>query len=209
MPDLVDGGIRFRAGGPVWGAAFADTPHGNHRAQFGHPELVTTASGAMRLTTNRDELVPEGASTYVAGMASSATFALFHDGFFEARIRTLANPSGGWGQFSLISADRLGPEINIWDWNGYSDHHNVGTRGPVAIEPVSASESSWHTHGCRREDGTVTFYLDGVQVAQMPEPKPYGGSGDMYLALNGGVINPAYFTTASFEVDWVRVWERS
>ena len=88
-----------------------------------------------------------------------------------------------------------------------------------ALEQVGPTSSDWtsgyHLFQMLWEPGQVTFYIDNVETASLTTNVP---AEPMYLMLNfdvgdgaslwGGYPNSSTPTTATFNVDYVRVYQQ-
>lgn len=84
-----------------------------------------------------------------------------------------------------------------------------------------ATPGEYHTYGMEWTHEYVKAYFDGVQYYYAPNPKPdendvtaWPFDKEYYIKLNlaiggswGGYIDPD-FTTATYEIDWVRVYQK-
>ena len=107
--------------------------------------------------------------------------------------------------------------------SGYDDpqtHAHYAYYGSTAI---THPDTQWHCFGMEWTHTYVKAFLDGVQFYYAPNPSPdyanpvanpdWGFDKEFYIKLNlamggswGGTI-PSGFTTASYKIDWIRVYQ--
>lgn len=149
-------------------------------------------------------------------------------GYFEARMLGAPGP-GAWSAFWLLDSEdatsrgEITGEIDIVELYGhetiggcFSLHNYVD--GEDVDDVVDCSSDTgfhdwamqWHNYGARVSPGSVTYYIDGVEVAQASGLRshrlPYYFMTN--LALGGGwpIELDATAGTADLYVDWIRVY---
>lgn len=143
----------------------------------------------------------------------------FTYGFFEVRMRVPAG-QGLWPAAWLFPADNAGPaEIDLAEVLGHdpaTTYMSVHYPGGSSTEGRTGPDLSagFHTFGVDWQPDRITWYVDGVVARSV-----YGAGGipskPMYpminLAVGGswpGSPDASTPTTASLDVDWVRIWQR-
>lgn len=185
--------------------------------------------GKGLLTLTGDGLGPNYSITSVGpGMQG---FALGGGGYFEARIRFDATPTGngGWPSFWTMSAEHLwGNETTHWFesdfmeddfWTaggspseyGATIHDWLGNDGNTQdVHGVGGVNSEWHVYGSlwhpakAGEKGYWAFFFDGKEVGRTTYSQ--GGT----YSIGDSQHMPVILGTAKgwpMEVDWVRVWK--
>lgn len=190
------------------------------------PEAVSVRDGLLRLRADRapDALKDKiHGLSYTSGMVSSWGMFDQRYGVFEARMR-LPRGRGFWPAFwTLDSTGDLPNELDIMEFLGHDVHttyavthwrargrHTSSGRGvPHAIDITK----DFHVFTVDWRPTTLTYYIDDVEVFQMPTPPDMHNRMYMILNLAVGGKWPGYpdETTpfpAQVEVDWVRVWRR-
>ncbi|RTM13352.1 MAG: glycosyl hydrolase family protein, partial [Bradyrhizobiaceae bacterium] len=153
---------------------------------------------------------------YTSGvLTTQPTFAQTY-GYFEVRAK-LPTGAGAWPAFWLIpSAGSIPPEIDILEAHGTAPDVNVetihdvaysgGVNGVYTYSP--GLNTGMHTYGFLWSPQYLTWYLDGLQVAQVATPADMNQS--MYMVLNlavdsFGAISPTSLPTP-FTIDYVRAY---
>ncbi|MDD5262282.1 MAG: family 16 glycosylhydrolase, partial [Methylacidiphilales bacterium] len=156
-------------------------------------------------------------------------------GYFEIRCKMPDSASGAWPGFWLGTTNwgtgSKGVEVDIFEWYGVShddspgliaeNTHNWNADGsqsepPTALHsaqtPMPDGSKPWqayHIYGCKVAPDYFTWYIDGVQVNQIPTPTAYV-TAPFYVmidyALGGGWPLKGMVNNSTFLVDWVRVY---
>ena len=181
---------------------------------------VSVANGLATIT------VQKSGSNWTGGILSTDTTKTFQYGFFEVSAKLPAG-QGFWPAIWLChtnaawAATRTLGELDIMEFLGgdvthvyQSMHESTG-----ALEQVAPTSTNWtsgyHLFQMLWEPGQVTFYIDNVETASFTTNVP---AEPMYLMLNfdvggpnnwGGAPNSSTPTTATFNVDYVRVYQQS
>ncbi|MDX2233274.1 MAG: glycoside hydrolase family 16 protein [Hyphomonadaceae bacterium] len=186
----------------------------------------TIRQGVLRLRADR---APPSFRERIFGRAYTSamisTWGMFAQryGVFEARMK-LPKGQGLWPAFWMLNAEGGNPpEIDVMEFLGHQPHSTwVVTHSrekgrhvtrhrevPHAIDITK----DFHVFAVDWRPTTLTYYIDDVQVMQIPTPRDLHSP--MYMILNlavGGrwpgqpdaqTVFPAYL-----EVDYVRAWRR-
>ena len=186
------------------------------------PSQVTVSGGALHLTAVAEQNTDaKGTYSYTSGVVTTmaptypwtvpALFS-FTYGYMEARI-WMPGTSGvaDWPAFWAhgFSPDATNGEIDVAEGLGGSVgatfHNLAGAQGTTfATGPFTGG---WHTFGANWEPGSITYYYDGVEVAQYTSGI---ASSPMYLVLNLAIsttLSSPVVAPATMLVDYVRVWQ--
>ena len=206
-------------------------PHGSE-LQLYNPEDVYTENGVLRMRAQKRDMLRWNGQLYhyTSGMAITGGNPVKPPGFTftygraEARIR-VPKGQGLWPAFWMLPASRPAdslPEVDIveildsaaHDTNKahFHIHHAGGAPGSTYTGPDFAL--GWHTFAVDWQPDKIVWYVDGVERWR------YTGPGipqeAMYLMLNlavgGSWPGPPDATTvfpSYFDVDYVRVWQRT
>ena len=175
----------------------------------------------MLTITARPESLSNGLQ-YVSGLIDTyKSFSQLY-GYFEVRAQLPAG-QGLWPAFWLLPADDVNTsELDAFEVLGNDPsslyatvHGTTGGQSASLSEKLAVADTSagFHTYGVDWEPDTVTFYMDGVEIAS--EPTPASMDKPMYVLLNlavGGAgswpgapdgTTPA---AAQFNIDYVRAY---
>ncbi|HEY6757863.1 MAG TPA: glycoside hydrolase family 16 protein [Baekduia sp.] len=205
----------------------------NHELEVYDPAGVTVTRGALRLTARRRAMVGWDGKryAYTSGMVMTGGREdgqrpgfTFTYGFAEARVR-VPKGEGLWPAFWMLPADYASrPEIDIMEILGGSTNvqrmhfHYVGRNG---TKVDSGSDwtgpdfaAGWHTFAVAWGPDAIVWYVDGVRRWRFAAASRISRE-PMYLLLNlavgGDYPGPPDSSTpfpSSFDVDYVRVWQR-
>jgi len=187
---------------------------------------LSVQDGVLRIRADR---VPPSWRTrtfsrpYTSGMIAGWGMFAQRYGVFEARIR-LPKGRGLWPAFWMLNAvGGQPPEIDIMEFLG----HDVRTTWVVAHYLRNGTHMSrnrevphavdmtkdFHVFAVDWRPQTITYFIDDVQVMQIPTPADMHRP--MYVILNlavggrwGGLPDAQTVLPATMEVDWIRVWRR-
>lgn len=199
------------------------TNHGNPERQWYLPGQVAVSGGALRLTAERVDTAGTDRAglpvvfPYRSGMVTSAgRFSLTY-GYVEFRAR-IPRGQAMWPALWLLPTDySWPPEIDVMEAVGQVPTHvsltlhgTDGTRPQKIVDGPDFS-ADWHTFGIDWGPTALTWYVDGVPRFTVDHGVPVK---PMYLLANlavgggAGAVTAESPATASFVVDYVRVWRR-
>lgn len=198
-----------------WGCTNA----GNHELEWYQPQNISINNGILNLTARKETV---NNFPYTSGMLSSVDKFSFLYGHVEIRAKTPAG-QGLWPTFWLMPQDKSWPpEIDVLEQIGSQTNTNYMTLHYLngkhhAFTPQTFTgpnfTSDFHTYGLEWQPDTLTWYIDGVQVATYTN-KRYIPNKPMYinvnLAVGGDFPGSPNFTTgfpSSFQVDYIKVWQ--
>jgi Ca2+-binding RTX toxin-like protein len=177
------------------------------------------ANGVMEINSG---LVPAADSSalwnfqYYAGMLSSVESFSQTYGYFEMRAK-LPSESGAWPAFWLHPLSGNPPEIDILEQHGsepnvaHASLHDVSLAGGKIGNTIYVPDATtaFHTYGLLWTADTLTWYIDGAQVYQLPTPADLNQPA--YLVLNlpigsvGGTIDPNNLPSG-YQIDYVHAY---
>ena len=197
----------------------------NNESQYYHPNQVSVSGGSLRLRADRDPNWSFGRE-YNSGLIR--TWQEWSYGRVEVRAK-VPNGQGFWPAIWLLPRTApwpAGGEIDIMEargdlpWRISSAVHwgwDVGSHQYVseAYESGANFQQGYHTYAVEWDIGTVGFFVDGVEHMRVYEPA-VGIPGTaksiiLNLAVGGNYSGYPDWTTpfpSTFEVDYVRVWQR-
>ena len=174
---------------------------------------VSVANGLATIT------VQKSGSNWTGGILSTDTTKKFQYGFVEVRAKLPPKGPGFWPGIWLYggtSAD----ELDIMEWLGrdvstvHQTYHFSGGQQQVGVRSSDWTKD-YHLFQMKWEPGRLTYYIDNVQSGTWTANVP---ARQMYLMLNfdvgngaspwGGYPNSSTPTTATFNVDYVRVYQQ-
>jgi beta-glucanase (GH16 family) len=185
--------------------------------------------GILTISAQRSDVLyrdPKGSYKYTSGVVTT-----YHEfsqlyGYFEIRAQ-VSNAAGTLPAFWLLPTDNSWPpELDVMEILG-SDPSTLYTTvhsqvdGATKIDDthyqtsagaqISDASASFHTYGVDWQADTITWYVDGVKVAQVATPSDMHKP--MYLIANlnvGGnwegrpADNQSF--SASFKIDYIRAY---
>ncbi|MGH9091930.1 MAG: glycoside hydrolase family 16 protein [Acidimicrobiales bacterium] len=195
--------------------------HGGGEEEWYTPANVTVSNGALHLMAEKQTVtglsssdgVPE-TYNYTSGMVTSRQHFSYTYGYVEWRAQIPVG-QGLWPALWMIPEnDSWPPEIDALETigadEGYYSYHPPTGNGESSGSAIS-DISGWHTYGLDWEPGSITWYVDGVQVARVTNDVPTTA---MYLIMNlavggdwPGSPNASTQFPSSVNIDYVRVWQ--
>ncbi len=169
------------------------------------------------VTTGPDPTAPDSAPKF-----------RFQYGYVEARVKVPAG-KGLWPAVWLLpTEDPWPPEIDVLEVLGHDPstaHVALHWEKPknkkeddaklYTARGVDDLSAGFHTFGVNWQEDAITWYRDGVEIARYSDVAHVPHE-PMYLLMNlavGGGFpgSPSKSTKfpATFEVDWVRIWQQS
>jgi beta-glucanase (GH16 family) len=198
----------------------------NNEAQYYHPDQVIVAGGSLLLQADRDPSWSFGRE-YNSGLVRS--WQEWSYGRVEVRAK-LPYGQGFWPAIWLLPRSTpwpTGGEIDIMEargdlpWRISSALHwgwDAASRQYVSqiYESGANFQEGYHDYAVEWDVGTVGFFVDGVEHMRLYEPS-VGIPGTaksivLNLAVGGDYSGYPNGTTpfpSTFEIDYVRVWQRS
>jgi beta-glucanase (GH16 family) len=178
------------------------------------PARSSVARGVLSITAiARDCRTYEGYRyAYASDQLSTFETLRFTYGVVEARINIPPDgaQTANWPQLWLVGYQPWpqGGEIDVVE--GSQGKLMVGYHAPGVswnTRPAVSSYSGWHTFAVNWQRGSITYFIDGRQVARHT-----GGITSRPQYLNVGLgIPPAAWSPAvvpsTMQVDYVRIWQ--
>jgi autotransporter-associated beta strand protein len=196
----------------------------NHDAYM-LPENVTVSNGLLTETGNNQSY---GGKPYTSGAINSNGKFNHQYGYYEARIKT-SSTQGAWPAFWMLQ-DGWPPEIDILEVpinpsagltvynNNCALHYSSGggnaSHGSYYYTGADTS-AGFHTYGVDWQADHMTFYCDGAAKYTTYDTSAISQCSAMYmiinLAIGGWPGDPLPDATwpITYQVDWVRVWEKT
>ncbi len=163
---------------------------------------------------------------YLSGVITSYDAFKFTYGYIETRAKVTYG-RGYWPAFWLLNAYYVDdkPEIDIMEFIGdnqdvvYHTYHYYDSNGELRStksEPTPGIDytSDFHTYAAEWRPGTIVFYVDGIEVHRVSDPKV--SKQDMYVIANtalGGwwAGSPDENTPfpGKFTLDYIRVYQKT
>jgi len=152
---------------------------------------------------------------YSSGLLTTKTTFTQLYGYFEIRAQ-MPTGSGGWPAFWLLSPTSAN-EIDVFEVNSKDPNainmtthdKSLPNKAVTSLAYVPDAATSFHNYGVLWTAETITYYIDGTAVYQIPTPANMHEP--MYLLVNmavggwAGEVDNANLTTA-FKVDYVRAY---
>ncbi len=208
---------------------------GNQEAQYytDRPENLRVENGRLVIEAIKENYL---GSSWTSARIKTQDKRSFQYGKIEFRAK-LPSGIGPWPaawmlgtNISTVGWPQCG-EIDVMEWRGsFGEANTVGhalhsaTRHggnpvePQSRTPVTNPSTEFHTYAVVWDSNSLTFSVDGVDVATLTPPAPDAEvfRKEFFLLLNlamggvynGGQIDPA-LTRATYEVDYVRVYQAS
>ena len=176
---------------------------------------VSVANGLATITVHKS------GSNWNGGILSTDTTKRFQYGFVEVRRKLPPKGPGFWPGIWLYGGTSS-DELDMMEWLGrdvttvYQTYH-YGSGQQQGVSPKSSDwTTDYHLFQMKWEPSRITYYIDNVQTASWTQGVP---ARQMYLMFNfdvgdgvspwGGYPDGSTPTTATFNVDYVRVYQHS
>jgi beta-glucanase (GH16 family) len=199
--------------------------HNNDEQECYQAANVTASGGVLHLTA-KQQTVTVGSKTYnyTSGLIQNASSFSQTYGYFEMRAK-LPKGQGFWPAFwTLPNNGNWPPEIDIVEMGKAGSFTTAwmtlhwGTNGSDSFQENSFASTdfsqAFHVYAVDWEPGQVTWYIDGVQRAQMATSNV--PSMPMYvlanLAVGGsypGNVNSSTPLPSNMDIDYIRVWSKA
>ncbi|WP_448191915.1 cellulase family glycosylhydrolase [Azospirillum sp. sgz301742] len=194
------------------------------------PNPFSVVGGNLRITGTPTAGLTNG-KTYTSGVIQTRGKFSCTYGYFEIRCK-MPGGLGFWPAFWLMAEDLATlPELDVMEfaskfpneypinahWNDGSGQTSIGDeQGYVGnfIKNLPDLRAGFHTYGLEWTPSFLTYYFDGQQIFQRATPANAGFDEPHYIIVNmavggtAGWVGPPDGSTQTFEVDYVRVWDR-
>lgn len=205
----------------MWGGEGARTLPGNDELQvYLDDQFELRGDGILRIRAEEKDMVWYGKTYhYASGLITSYQKFAQQKGYFEMRAK-LPPGQGLWPAFwMLLDRPSWPPEIDIMEVLGqepsmiYLSKHSNADGDLSQVADIFDSSAAYHVYGLEWSESSLTWYLDGLPVAQaarsadMDEPMQLL----VNLAIGGNWPGPPDDTTvfpAYLAVDYIRAWRR-
>jgi beta-glucanase (GH16 family) len=173
--------------------------------------------------------VSQSEVAYTSGAVNTDGKRTWHYGYIEGRF-LIPWQHSAWPAFWSLQDGGWPPELDIFEFHGqvsgsnylenYTYHFATSGGGNASWGGVTTpgdAHAGWHVYGVDWQSDHLTYYVDGVQIANYTNVANISQMTNMYLLLNnqvgGWAAAPAageYGTTwgSDYECDWVRVWQK-
>jgi autotransporter-associated beta strand protein len=192
---------------------------------------LSVSNGILTQTAKREST--NGLDFSSAAMSTGYDKFTFTYGYAEARVK-LPSKLGSWPAFWGLYTG-WPPESDVMEYpiktsgtnyNQYNIAYHYGisgggnaSYGSGLTDPGAGDlRSDWHTFGMEWTSGDIKFYFDGNWMSQVTDDNAIAQMSYMYLLLDysvgGWAGKPSTSQWASgasdtFQVDWVRVWQKT
>jgi serralysin len=176
-------------------------------------------NGILTITaapTPTSDLSVLGNLPYTSGLLTTRTTFSQEYGYFEIRAK-MPSGQGFWPSFWLLPSNGTWPpEIDVFEQLGgdpstvYMTEHYTTAANPNTADQakINVDTTQWHTYGVNWGPNTITYYIDGQAVAEMPTPASM--KTEMYMLVNmavgGWAGTPVAGSTAQMQVDYVKAY---
>jgi beta-glucanase (GH16 family) len=208
-----------------WNTQYSWGCHNNDEQECYQAANVTVSGGVAHLTA-KQQTVTSGGSTYnyTSGMIQNSKAFSQTYGYFEMRAK-VPKGQGFWPAFwTLPSNGNWPPEIDTIEIGKGGDFTTArmtlhwGTNGNDNYQENDWSSTdfsqAFHVYAVDWEAGKVTWYIDGVQRAQMVTSN--SPTVPMYLLANlavggswPGNVNSSTPLPSNMDIDYIRAWTKS
>jgi autotransporter-associated beta strand protein len=192
---------------------------------------LSVSNGILTQTAKREST--NGYDFSSAAMSTGYDKFTFTYGYAEARVK-LPSKLGSWPAFWGLYTG-WPPESDVMEYpiktsgtnyNQYNIAYHYATSGGgnasygsgLTDPGVGDLRSDWHVFGMEWTSGDIKYYFDGNWMSQVYDDSAIAQMGYMYLLLDysvgGWAGKPSTSQWASgasdtFQVDWVRVWQKT
>jgi autotransporter-associated beta strand protein len=192
---------------------------------------LSVSNGILTQTAKREST--NGYDFSSAAMSTGYDKFTFTYGYAEARVK-LPSKQGSWPAFWGLYTG-WPPESDVMEYpiftsnpnyNKYNIAYHYATSGGgnasygsgLTDPGVGDLRSDWHTFGMEWTSGDIKYYFDGNWISQVYDDSAIAQMAYMYLILDysvgGWAGKPSTSQWASgasdaFQVDWVRVWQKT
>ena len=206
----------------MWGGSSARTLPGNDEMEIYWDNQFVETNGILRIRGDKLDTVWYGTTYhYASGLIDSYQKFSQQYGYFEMRAR-LPHGNSLWPAFWMMyDYPYWPPEIDILEiLDSMEDQPHTGAiqngNGSYFSQFNAAfnSTTAYHVYSLEWSPSNLTYYLDGLQVAQTHVPTNTVGPMQILanLAIGGlGTISPDASTVfpAYMDIDYIRVWSRT
>lgn len=207
----------------LWSVGNYSNEHNNEQQHY-HPDQVLVYEGGLHLWAERDDQWTYGRN-YNSGAVR--TWQEWRHGRFEVRAK-IPRGQGFWPAIWLLPRNAqwpVGGELDIMENVGNntyfvkgSYHYNWTPGTPITsnADYISGEDfaAGYHDYAVEWEENQIRFYVDGNQyhtIENPIQPDPVPMSLILNLAVGGdwpGSPDGSTPLPSSFDIDYVRVWQR-
>lgn len=199
---------------------------GNGEAQFytSRPENVFVSNGTLKIVARKESY---NGSQYTSARILTRDKFSFRYGRVEARAKLPAGV-GTWPAIWMLGAN-IGTvgwpacgEIDIMEHKGsqpnriYGTVHYPGFSGGNAVggtTTISNATTEFHVYAVEWNESAIRFFVDGALYFTFNNNAGVPFNHNFFIIMNvamggtfGGAIDPA-FSSATMEIDWIRVYQ--
>jgi hypothetical protein len=177
------------SGGYPWnsdGAGGSGSNAGAYDAEYFEPSALSVNSGLSVSATRGSN---RSGYTWTSGVVTTQGLFAISKGYVQVRAWMPQMTTGMWPGIWLMGSKSELPEIDLYE-GGYTPNPNsafasnlhVSGASQQVVQTSTDLSGGWHVYGVDYEPGSsITFYLDGVQLAKYTSNIP---SGPYFLLLN-------------------------
>lgn len=183
------------------------------------PAQISVSRGSARLRVTKRSCTDDKGDgyAYASGLMQSAGKFEFSYGYAEARL--FLSPDAGnncgpnWAAFWLNGAEpERDGEIDVMEclsrnnvaWHYHTAQISTGATPPSWNGTMPITDG-WHTFGVDWQQGSLTFFFDGVHVGEQTD----GVTGAPHYLIINLATSGDEVKEEALMVDYVRVWRRA
>lgn len=207
-----------------WGYDLGGGGWGNNELQYytNRPENSVVSNGTLKIITLKESY---GGNSYTSARLLSKGKFSFKYGRVDVRAK-LSTGVGTWPAIWMLGdnvntvgwpicgeidiMEHLGRDLNVIHGTLHSEN-NYGGNGKTGTVTISNSNTEFHIYSLDWSSTLIRFYVDNNLFASFPNTSSLPFNANFFLILNnamggwGGTVDPN-FTSSTFEVDYVRVY---
>jgi len=213
-------------------------PAGNYSASTWDSNQVTVSGGLLSLSASFWQFDQRWYTGQISSMDPTGAGFAQQYGYFSAKIRMPNASTGAWPAFWLLSSNAIPNnagqrlEVDIFEWYGKDNTVAGGQKVQQVLHVWNADNSeapgaginwgtipgtdpvgTWHIYGVLVTPDTIRWFIDGIQIWQLPTPTARHNAPLFIMVdygLGGGwpLTGEPYASKvgSAMLVDWVRAY---